>query len=101
MPEEITGGAGAGGEGLALPEPTEGVMIGSDGLPIAPRPTAAPMAPLADDEETGAAVASEAEAAEAGAALAGETAPAMPGMMPGAGAPPPGRGTSGRMPPVC
>lgn len=87
VPEEITGGAGAGGEGLALPEPTEGVMIGSDGLPIAPRPTAAPMAPLADDEETGAAVASEAEAAEAGAALAGETAPAMPGMMPGAGAP--------------
>ncbi|MEU7496705.1 hypothetical protein AB0B52_06405 [Streptomyces griseofuscus] len=87
VPEEITGGAGAGGEGLALPEPTEGVMIGSDGLPIAPRPTAAPMAPLADDEETGAAVASEAEAAEAGAALAGDAAPAMPGMMPGAGAP--------------
>ncbi|RRQ88452.1 WXG100 family type VII secretion target [Streptomyces griseofuscus] len=87
VPEEITGGAGAGGEGLALPEPTEGVMIGSDGLPIAPRPTAAPMAPLADDEETGAAVASEAEAAEAGAALAGGAAPAMPGMMPGAGAP--------------
>ncbi|MEU5439946.1 WXG100 family type VII secretion target [Streptomyces griseofuscus] len=87
VPEEITGGAGAGGEGLALPQPTEGVMIGSDGLPIAPRPTAAPMAPLADDEETGAAVASEAEAAEAGAALAGEAAPAMPGMMPGAGAP--------------
>ncbi len=87
VPEEITGGAGAGGEGLALPEPTEGVMIGSDGLPIAPRPTAAPMAPLADDEETGAAVASEAKAAEAGAALAGGAAPAMPGMMPGAGAP--------------
>ncbi|MBA9044140.1 MULTISPECIES: WXG100 family type VII secretion target [Streptomyces] len=87
VPEEITGGAGAGGEGLALPQPTEGVMIGSDGLPITPRPTAAPMAPLADDEETGAAVASEAEAAEAGAALAGEAAPAMPGMMPGAGAP--------------
>ncbi|MFJ4800602.1 WXG100 family type VII secretion target [Streptomyces murinus] len=87
VPEEITGGAGAGGEGLALPEPTEGVMIGSDGLPIAPRPTAAPMAPLADGEETGAAVASEAEAAEAGAVAAGEAAPAMPGMMPGAGAP--------------
>ncbi|MGM0351666.1 WXG100 family type VII secretion target, partial [Streptomyces sp. Adlamb9] len=87
VPEEITGGAGAGGEGLALPEPTEGVMIGSDGLPIAPRPTAAPMAPLADGEETGAAVAIEAEAAEAGTALAGEAAPAMPGMMPGAGAP--------------
>ncbi|MFH8342112.1 WXG100 family type VII secretion target [Streptomyces sp. AM6-12] len=94
VPEEITGGAGAGGEGLALPDPTEGVMIGSDGLPIAPRPTAASVEPLAEAGATGAAVAGgagagETEAAvtgEAAAAVAGGPGPAMPpGMVPGAG----------------
>ncbi|MYU08036.1 hypothetical protein GTY81_30030 [Streptomyces sp. SID8366] len=84
VPEEIVGGAGAGGEGLALPDSTEGMMIGSDGLPIAP-PVVAPVAPRAQSGETEAAWAGEAE--ETGAGTAGEAAPAMPGMMPGAGTP--------------
>ncbi|MFI9645506.1 WXG100 family type VII secretion target [Streptomyces sp. NPDC052040] len=73
-PDEIEGGAEAGGEGLALPGAVapgplpEGVMIGSDGLPIAPEPTTAPAAPLATAAE-----------------------PGMPGMMPGASAAPGGQ----------
>ncbi|MFE4627278.1 hypothetical protein [Streptomyces mirabilis] len=56
-PDEIAGGAGAGGEGLALPasgaaQPLpEGVMIGSDGLPVTPQPMAAPATPVAALEE--------------------------------------------------
>ncbi|WKE73205.1 WXG100 family type VII secretion target [Streptomyces sp. WP-1] len=87
VPDEIVGGAGAGGEGLALPDPTEGMMIGSDGLPIAPQPTAAPVEPLAETGDADAAWADEAGAGETGAVAAGEAAPAMPGMLPGAGAP--------------
>ncbi|TWV31079.1 WXG100 family type VII secretion target [Streptomyces misionensis] len=94
--EEVLGGADAGGEGLAglplapeaaeavAPGLPEGVMIGSDGLPIAPEPTATPVAPVAPAAEVAAA-----EVA-APAAVAGQAGPGMPGMMPGAGAAPTG-----------
>ncbi|MET8613240.1 WXG100 family type VII secretion target [Streptomyces misionensis] len=97
--EEVLGGAAAGGEGLAglpvapgsaeaaAPGLPEGVMIGSDGLPIAPEPTAAPLAPAA---EVAAAEAGEPAAAVAGEAVAGQAGPGVPGMMPGTGAAPTG-----------
>ncbi|MGZ0234442.1 WXG100 family type VII secretion target [Streptomyces sp. CPS1] len=97
--EEVLGGAAAGGEGLAglpvapgsaeaaAPGLPEGVMIGSDGLPIAPEPTAAPLAPAA---EVAAAEAGEPAAVVAGEAVAGQAGPGVPGMMPGTGAAPTG-----------
>ncbi|MEU6174063.1 hypothetical protein ABZ832_19345 [Streptantibioticus parmotrematis] len=77
--DDMDGGTEAGGEGLGLPSGEEaeafpeGVMVGSDGLPIAPAaPTASPMpAALTDAEEEPAA-----PTATAGGA-------GMPGMMPG------------------
>ncbi|MFE2074457.1 WXG100 family type VII secretion target [Streptomyces misionensis] len=97
--EEVLGGAAAGGEGLAglpvapgsaeaaAPGLPEGVMIGSDGLPIAPEPTAAPLAPAA---EVAAGEAGEPAAVVAGEAVAGQAGPGVPGMMPGTGAAPTG-----------
>ncbi|MFF3191387.1 WXG100 family type VII secretion target [Streptomyces misionensis] len=94
--EEVLGGAAAGGEGLAglpvapgsaeaaAPGLPEGVMIGSDGLPIAPEPTAAPLAPAAE------VAAGEPAAVVAGEAVAGQAGPGVPGMMPGTGAAPTG-----------
>ncbi|MGV9561282.1 hypothetical protein [Streptomyces sp. NPDC003480] len=75
--DEIDGGAEAGGEGLVLPGAVaaqtvpEGVMIGSDGLPITPQPTA----PAAVAEEPTVTAAVE---------------PGMPGILPGVAAATPG-----------
>ncbi|MEV5955442.1 hypothetical protein AB0M11_17010 [Streptomyces sp. NPDC051987] len=81
VPDEIEGGTAAGGEGLVLPGVVaaqafpEGVMIGSDGLPIAPQPAADPVAAAAAAEEPAAPAVGE---------------PAVPGMMPATAAASPG-----------
>ncbi|MGW2692787.1 hypothetical protein [Streptomyces sp. NPDC001296] len=81
VPDEIDGGAEAGGEGLVVPGAVaaqafpEGVMIGSDGLPITPQSAADPVAPAATVEEPAAPAVGE---------------PAVPGTMPATAAASPG-----------